>query len=110
MDTAAPGIPSIRTFDLIVPVSGYLEGELDDWPAVIQDGVYAALERKAHEVELPLVIIASRGGMDEDKQDHEPGRFYVHIVASEVVMADVRTLKPGTVAEPRSKRNPMWRQ
>ena len=110
MDTAAPGIPSIRTFDLIVPVSGYLEGELDDWPAVIQDGVYMALERKAHEVELPLVIIASRGGVDEDKQDHEPGRFCVHIVASEVVMADARTLKPGTVAEPRSKRNPMWRQ
>ena len=110
MDTAAPGIPSIRTFDLIVPVSGYLEGTLDDWPAVIQDGVYMALERKAHEIELPLVIIASRGGVDEDKQDHEPGRFYVRIVASEVVMADVRTLKPGTVAEPRSKRNLMWRQ
>ena len=51
MDTEAAGIPSIRTFDLIVPVSGYLEGTLDDWPAVIQDGVYAALERKAHEVE-----------------------------------------------------------
>ena len=64
MDTAAPGIPSIRTFDLIVPVSGYLEGTLDDWPAVIQDGVYAALGRKTHEVELPLVIIASRGGVD----------------------------------------------
>ena len=53
MDTEAAGIPTIRTFDLIVPVSGYLEGTLDDWPAVIQDGVYAALERKAHEVGLP---------------------------------------------------------
>ena len=103
MDTKAAGIPAIRTFDLIVPVSGYLEGELDDWPAVIQDGVYMALERKAHEVELPLVIIASRGGVDEDKQDHEPGRFYVHIVASEVVMADVRTLKPWSVT-PKPKR------
>ena len=107
MDTKAAGIPTIRTFDLIVPVSGYLEGELDDWPAVIQDGVYMALERKAHEVELPLVIIASRGGVDEDKQDHEPGRFYVRIVASEVVMADSRTLKPGTVAvKPKNG----WRQ
>lgn len=33
------------TGELIVGVTGYMPGELKDWPANIQDEIYAALER-----------------------------------------------------------------
>jgi hypothetical protein len=37
--------PRRRVFELRVDVTGYLAGELKDWPAHIQDRVYAAMER-----------------------------------------------------------------
>lgn len=87
----------IRTFETDVAVSTFLEGTLDDWPAVIQDGVYAALERLAQSVQLPLAIVGSRCDVDPDKAEDEPGRFFIHVVASEIVVADDRTLSPGSV-------------
>lgn len=82
----------IRTFEIVQYISGPLEGELNDWPANIQDAVYAALERKAKEVELPLAIVASRCDIDHDATDPQR-KFFLHIVASEIVMADEREVK-----------------
>lgn len=84
----------IRTFEILQYISAPLEGELADWPANIQDAVYAALERKSKDVELPLAIVASRCDIDHDAEaegrPHQ--KFFLHIVASEVVMADERTI------------------
>lgn len=76
----------IRVFDMMVNVSGYLEGKFDDWPPNIQDPIYVALEKKTHEVELPLTIIDSGCGQDEDG-------FYLHVIASEVVVGDERFVR-----------------
>lgn len=87
----------VRTFEVVVNVSIPLEGTLDDWPPLIQDGIFTALEEKAHEVQLPLLVVASRCDEDHDVPKGRPGRYYVHVIASEVVAADERTLLPGTV-------------
>lgn len=87
----------IRTFEVDVPISAPLEGELNDWPANIQDGIYAALERIAEREQLPLAIVHSRCDVDHDVAEGAPGRYYLHVVASEVVMADERALTPGRV-------------
>ncbi len=73
----------IRTFEMIQYVSGFVEGGIDDWPANLQDALYAALERKAHEVRLPLQIVLSY--CDKDIDD---GRFYIRCIASEIVAVD----------------------
>lgn len=87
----------IRTFDLAANVSGWLDGSIDDWPANIQDVLYAALERKAKKVELPICIVYSKCEEDPDVPLGSPGHFYVHVIASEIVVADERALMPGTV-------------
>lgn len=84
----------IRTFEIVQYVTAPLEGGMDDWPSNIQDAVYKALEDKAAQVELPLVIIHSRCDIDWDATD-PLRKFYLHIVASEVVMADERTINQG---------------
>ena len=78
----------VRTFEIVQYVSGFLEGELNDWPANIQDAVYAALERKAREVELPLKVVHSYCNEDIDSTDAQK-RFYLHIIASEIVIKPV---------------------
>lgn len=87
----------IRTFEMTVSVTVPLEGRIEDWPAKIQDGIYKALEAKSHEAQLPLAIVFSRCAEDHDVAKDVPGRYYLHVIASEVVMADERTLTPGTV-------------
>jgi hypothetical protein len=87
----------IRVFELTETVSGWLDGSLDDWPAQIQDPIFAALERKAQKVELPLAIVYSECRIDHDVPEGQPGYFYVYILASEIVVADIRNLRPGTV-------------
>lgn len=83
---------AIRTFEIVADVSGMLEGDINDWPANIQDVVFAALERKAQAEQLPLIIVASRCAEDPDVPAGTDGHFYLHIIASEVVMADQRTV------------------
>ena len=90
MNTLTP--TGLRVFDLIVYLTGFLDGEFDDWPAKIQDGVLQALQAKADEVELPLVIVNIRCDVDHDKPADDPHKFLIHAVASEVVMADERTI------------------
>ena len=77
----------VRTLELNVTVSHFLEGSVEDWPSNIQDGVYAALERKAVETALPLVIVKSHCDVDHDKEEGEDGRFFLRVIASEVVMS-----------------------
>lgn len=84
----------IRQFELVVHVSGWLEGTLEDWPAQIQDIVYGAIERKSKEVELPLAIVFSKCDHDPDLPVGHPHKFWLHVIASEVVMADQRTIDP----------------
>lgn len=80
MSDQATQNPGIRTFCLTVNVSGFLEGNLGDWPANIQDKVLEALEAKSEAEELPLAITNAQCGYDEDEG------FYVNVWASEVVI------------------------
>lgn len=87
----------IRTFELDVPVSGALDVPFEDWPANIQDGIWTALDRLAEREQLPLQIVYAKYMTDPDTPPEAPGHHYLHVVASEVVMADERTLTPGRV-------------
>ena len=84
----------IRVFDLIVPISAPLEGGFENWPSNIQDGIMAALERKSEEVELPLLMVDARCDIDHDAEaeGRPTEKFFIHVVASEVVVADDRTI------------------
>jgi len=54
-----------RIFDLVANVTGYLPGELKDWPPQIQDQIYEAMERLMKRKRLKRVHIqASRCGRD----------------------------------------------
>jgi len=86
-------LTGIKTYDLVQYVTGFLEGEIDDWPAAIQDAVYAALEKKSGEVEHPLAIVHSRCDVDYADDDRSQDRFYVHVIASEIVVADSRFIE-----------------
>lgn len=77
----------IKVFDLTVDVSGPLEGKFADWPANIQDGIMQALEAKAHQVGLPLVMVDSACCIDYG-ETKDKDKFYIHVVASEVVARD----------------------
>lgn len=75
-----PATPlKIRQFTLMAQVSGPLQGDINDWPPRIQDGVYKALEEKAKQVERPLTILATWCDTDFD------GYYFVYAVASEII-------------------------
>jgi hypothetical protein len=82
----------IRVFDLIVNVTHYMEGKLEDWPSNIQDGIYEALERLSKRKELPLTIIDSGCGVD-DYGANELSQPYIHVIASEIVVGDPRYVR-----------------
>jgi hypothetical protein len=83
----------IRTFEMIVNVSGPLAGELSDWPAKIQDGIYEAMERKAEEVKLPLAVV--RSGCEHDVDEG----YYLRVILSEIITADERMIKGGGLGD-----------
>lgn len=87
-------IPRVRTFEIVQYLNAPIECEtMDDLPANLQDAVFAALEAKAAQVELPLKIVLVRCDKDIDSLD--PTRvWFLHIVASEIVAADIRTIDP----------------
>lgn len=87
----------IRTFELDVSISGPLSVPFDDWPANIKDGIYAAMERLAAQVQLPLQMVYAEYKIDHDKQEDEPGRHFLHVIVSEIVIADERTLNPDSI-------------
>lgn len=87
----------IRTFELDVAISAPLDVPFDDWPANIQDGIWKAMEAIAERERLPLKIVHAAYAKDVDLHEDAPGYHYLHVIASEVVMADERTLEPGRV-------------
>ena len=80
----------IKTYQLVQYVTGFMEGELSDWPSNIQEAIMEALEKKAGEVEHPLTIIHSRCDVDYADDDRGVDKFYVHVIASEIIAADER--------------------
>lgn len=74
-----------RLFTLEVDVSGPLAGELKDWPANIQDGILSALDRLAERERVPVAIVYSECERDWAHMDPFKDRWYVNVVASEVV-------------------------
>lgn len=86
-------IQGIRTFEFTQYVTGFLEGQFEDWPDNIQDIIYEAVERKAQQVELPLTIVHSGCYIDYgEAMDRSQDRFYVQVILSEVVVADEREI------------------
>lgn len=86
-------ISGIRTFEMVQYVTGYVEGDFNDWPANIQDKILAALERKSQQVELPLTIVHSSCMVDYGETlDRSQDHFYLHVIASEIVVADERSV------------------
>lgn len=79
----------VRTFECKVFVTGFLEGGIKDWPPVIQDGVFKALEEMAKEVQLPLTIVHAYCDMAHD-DDGKATTPYIHVIASEIVARDIR--------------------
>lgn len=77
----------IRTFEMIQYLSGPLPPveKVDDLSPQMQDALMLALERKSQEVHLPLAIVALRCDVDYDKPDDDPHRYYLHVIASEIV-------------------------
>lgn len=85
----------VKTFELVVPISGVLDVPMDDWPPVIQDGIHEALERLGQQEQLPLAIVHAEYKTDPDIAMDAPGHHYLHVIASEVIAADSRDLSPG---------------
>ena len=86
----------IRTFEITATLTGYMPGDINDWPSNIQDAIYAALEAKSKEVQLCLAIVGSQVKKDHgDKDDGSADRWYAHVIASEVVARDSRFMSEG---------------
>ena len=96
----APKNSGVRTFEMTVPVSHFIEGPFDDWPPQIQDGILAAMEKKSKEVEAPLAIALARCDIDYDLDEKDVGYFFVHVVLSEVVAAVPADVDPLALADP----------
>lgn len=83
----------IRLFDIVAYITAPIECEtVADLPPQMQDAILQALELKSKEVELPLAIVAVRCDIDHGETP-DKDRPYLHVVASEVVMADERTIR-----------------
>lgn len=84
--------PGIRTFECVVPITGWPKnfpengiGTMDDLPPNIQDGIMQAMERKSDETHLSLAVKLVRVDVDHDKAEDAPGRYFLHVILSEVV-------------------------
>lgn len=71
--------PQVRTFDMVQNISGPVEGEINDWPAHMQDTIYFALEQIKKKHNLPGLLIV-HSVCDHDI-DHG---WYVHVIAQHV--------------------------
>jgi hypothetical protein len=80
-DTVEVRLRRTRVFECVVNVTGYLPGELADWPANIQDGIYKAMEDvlAKHNVKR-CTVISSRCGRDTPE---EPWHIVV-VIAEEL--------------------------
>lgn len=75
-----------RVFDMVQYITGPLEVEsMNDLSQEMQDQIMAALERRSDEIGTPLVVKGVRCDHDPDLPDDHPHKFYLHVVASEIV-------------------------
>lgn len=100
----------LRTFELVVNVSGAMDVPFDDWPSSIKEPILEALEKVSEREQMPLSIVHAKYDSDPDLEEGQIGKHYLHVIASEVVMADARTLDPARLigelpAEIREKLN-----
>lgn len=93
----------IRTFELTATISGPMDVPFEDWPPVLQDGIYAAMERCSKKHGLPLKLVHAEYRVDHDIAPDVLGRHYVHVLLSEIVMADERNIDPANVIKPSGK-------
>ncbi len=63
-------------YECIAKVSGYLEGDFEDWPSHIQDRLYLELEKKSQAERKSLKIVF--GICDFDHEDEE---WFVRVTA-----------------------------
>ena len=82
---AKDAVKGVRLFEMVCDVTGYPGPVFEEWPANLQDLIYKAMEDKSREVGLPLALVLSRADKDPDT-----GKFFVHVVLSEVVAVDTR--------------------
>lgn len=83
--TAAPDVPAFPT-----------KIELDDLPSQMQDQIAAAMERKAQETGLKLTVVHCVIDEDHDyKEGVTPSKWFMHIVLSEVVVAQETVIISG---------------
>lgn len=85
-------VGSIATFEIVQWISAGINCEkMEDLPNNMQDKIYAALEVKAQQMKMPLAIVSVRCGEETEPPDDQH-RWYLHIVASEVIAADSRKI------------------
>lgn len=84
----------IRTFEMTVVISGKLDLPYDEWPDVVKDRIEEALELRSQIEKIPLTVVYGEYKEDYDLDEDAPGRHYLHVIASEIVMADERTIDP----------------
>jgi hypothetical protein len=64
-------VKGLRVFELRADVTGYLEGELKDWPDHIQDVIFEAMERVIRISGVKsLKLIGSRCGRDVPEEPY----------------------------------------
>lgn len=76
-DELRPKETSVRTWDLVVKVDGFLDGGLVDWPANIAEQIIAGIEVLQKQKGLKLEVVESYCNMDEDG-------FYLHVIVQHV--------------------------
>ena len=78
--------PEGMEWALIVPISGGLEGGIEDWPSHIQDPIYEALQKAVEQARMTgelaphittVEIIMSRCGYDFEEDFH-----FIHVIAA----------------------------
>lgn len=64
-------VKHLRVFELRANVTGFMLGGLEDWPAHIQDVIYAAMERVVKKARIKsLDVIQSRCGRDDTTEPY----------------------------------------
>jgi hypothetical protein len=64
----------------------------DDWPASLRDGIDAAAQTISERFKVPTKVVYAEYKRDHDLAKEAPGYHYVHVIISEVVMGDERTI------------------
>lgn len=78
----------IRVFTAIVNTTGPAPNDFRDWPAKMQDAVYAAMEAKSQQLQIPLALT------DVEVDSTPEDGWFVRIHLSEIVVSDAERIDP----------------